>query len=138
MKSLSAFVITVVSASALLFGLNGVEGVPVAMAETLPYMLKVDYAAPAFRENEVAISQDEIWGYEVWRIPCDVNFDLLTLPVLLPDDFITNVKSYWFGSNVSEQCLVFKTVDIDSRKSVYSEIFIARDFRAPLAATCKL
>ena len=104
-------------------------------AATLPYMLMLDYAAPTERENGVAITQDEIAGYKIWYVPCE---PLITALPELSDDYVTNVRSYWFGSLNPEQCLVFVTVDTDGRESVYSEVFRAIDFRAPQAATCTI
>lgn len=96
-----------------------------------PYMLKLDYAAPTERENGEKITQDEISGYMVWHIDCDnPEYNEPTVPLL------KNVQSYWFASDKPEQCLSFVTVDTDGQLSVHSEIFIARDFRAPEAATC--
>jgi len=107
----------------------------IVSAETFPFILKKNYSAPAFRaDNVTPITQEEIAGYKVWHVPCVIP------PVITgeADTFINNVNSYWFISDISEQCLVFVTVDTDGRESVYSPVFRAIDFRAPKAASCTL
>ena len=107
------------------------------------FMLKLDYVAPTERENCIEkndagdcikyqpLAPEEIAGYRVWHVNC-IN------PVYNDPDvpLLKNIRSYWFMSDKPEQCLSFVTVDTDGRLSVHSEMFIARDFRAPQAATC--
>jgi len=106
----------------------------VSVAEVAkPYMLKLDYVAPTEREDNTELTQEEIAGYKVWHVDCDNP----VYEVNEPDEpLINNVSSYWFASDKPEQCLIFATVDTDGLVSRPSNLFVARDFRAPKAATC--
>jgi len=96
------------------------------------FMLKIDYVAPVEREDETAMTQEEIAGYNVYYVECVKDY-VKGEPV---ETLLTNVRSYWFVSTKPVQCLIFNTVDTDGRVSDDSEILIARDFRAPKEATC--
>lgn len=98
-----------------------------------PYMLKIDYVAPTERESGQVLPPEEIAGYTVWHVDC--KNPVKNTP---KHDLLVNVRSYWFQSSTPTQCLIFVTNDTDGRLSVDSEVFVARDFRAPKPTTCKL
>ncbi len=116
---------------------------------TKPYMLKIDYIAPTERENCIEkykneclayqkLTRDEIAGYTLWVVDCDNPEPADPLVDMLP----AKQHSYWFASDKPTACIIMTAWAYvakgskETHESKYSEVFIARDFRAPKAATC--